>query len=547
MQHKESMKIHFKSLPANRLSLFPEDIFSRIPQNHPVRLVNEVVDGLDIDMLISQYKGGGTSSYHPRMLLKVLFYSYLSNIYSCRKIEKSLQENIHLMWLSGNSTPDYRTINYFRGKRLKGYIQNLFADVVRMLQKLQYVSLDLQYIDGTKIESASGRYSFVWKGSVEKNKAKLEGKIQSVLSEIESQIKQDQNELNKTEVPRPIDSTELKSRLSELNSRQKSSNKQTQKQLKQLQDEHLPRLEKYEQQLDTLGNRNSYSKTDEDATFMRLKDDHMQNGQLKPAYNSQISTENQFITHYSIHQTAGDTTTLKQHLEGFQEQYGTQSIEVVADAGYGSEQNYELLESKAIQAYVKYNYFHKEQKRSQKSNPFLVQNLYYNKELDFYICPMGQRMVYVGYGKRVSTNGYESSISYYQARRCDDCPLRGMCHKSNVNRRIEVNHRLNELKAKARSLLTSEEGLKHRSKRPIEVEAVFGQIKSNNKCSRFTLRSLEKVNIEFGLMAIGHNLRKLAAKRRSEEENRQNIISKTQNRPKTVIFEPCHLKYSYAA
>lgn len=549
MQHKENMKLHFKSLPANRLSLFPEDIFSKIPHNHPVRLVNEVVDGLDIDILVSQYKGGGTSSYHPRMLLKVLFYSYLSNIYSCRKIEKALHENIHLMWLSGNSTPDYRTINYFRGKRLKGHIQSLFAEVVRMLHELQYVNLDLQYIDGTKIESASGRYSFVWKGSVEKNKAKLESKIQSVLSEIESQIKQDQRErsvarLNKIETPKPIDSTELKNKLSELNNKQKSRN---QKQLKQLQEEYLPRLEKYERQLETLGDRNSYSKTDEDATFMRLKEDHMNNGQLKPAYNSQISTENQFITHYSIHQSAGDTTTLKQHLEGFEEQYGKQSTEVVADAGYGSEENYELLESKAIDAYIKYNYFHKEHKKSQKSNPFLVQNLYYNKELDFYVCPMGQRMECVRQGKRISTNGYESSVCYYQAKRCDECPLRGVCHKSNNNRRIEVNHRLNELKAKARSLLTSEQGLKHRSKRPIEVEAVFGQMKSNNKFSRFTLRSLEKVNIEFGLMAIGHNLRKLAVKHYFKQGNRQTSALKTQNRHCIAFFEAYQPKYCLAA
>src|SRR5690606_12698906 len=161
------------------------------------------------------------------------------------------------------------------------------------------------------------------------------------------------------------------------------------------------------------GERNSYSKTDVDATFMRLKDDHMQNGQLKPAYNTQISTEEQFITHYSIHQSAGDTTTLKDHLEGFEENYGSQSDVVVADAGYG-----------------KYNYFPKEQKRAQKNNPFLLQNLYYNKEEDFYVCPMGQKMAFAGKGKRVSTNGYVSSVSYYQAGRCEGCPMRGQCHKA---------------------------------------------------------------------------------------------------------------------
>lgn len=509
---KNRSNIRFKPLPANSPSLFPDDILSKIPANHPVRLVNEVVDSLNIDNLINQYKGGGTSSYHPRMLLKVLFYSYLSNTYSCRKIEKALHENIHFMWLSGNSTPDYRTINYFRGKRLRGEIRQLFADVVRMLQELGYVSLEVQYIDGTKIESAAGRYTFVWKGSVEKNKAKLEHKIQSVLEEIDGQIKADQQELNKEETPRSIDSAELKERLSILNKKLKESDKSTQKQLKKLQEEHLPRLEKYEHQLEILDGRNSYSKTDKEATFMRLKDDHMQNGQLKPAYNTQISTEEQFITSYSIHQTAGDTTTLEKHLNDFEQQHQTQSKEVVADAGYGSEQNYELMETKGITAYVKYNNFHKEQKARQKNNPFLAQNLYYNKEQDFFVCPMGQRLAKTEDKIRYSTNGYPAQVSYYEAKRCAGCPMRGMCHKSKGNRRIEVNHRLNALKVKARERLTSEQGKKHRSKRPVEVEAVFGQMKSNNRFTRFTLRGLEKVDIEFGLMALGHNLRKLAAK-----------------------------------
>lgn len=527
--------ILFKSLPANSPELFPENIFEKIPDNHAVRLVNEVVNNLDIDHIVQQYKGGGTTSFHPRMMIKVLFYAYLNNIYSCRKIEKALQENIHFMWLSGNSLPDYRTINYFRGKRLKNHIQQLFADVVRMLQELQYVSLQVQYIDGTKIESASGRYTFVWKGSVEKNKAKLEDKIQAVLSGIESQIREDQSQLNREQIPKPIDSKELKERLKNLNAAIKDKNKpcrEVEKQIKKIEEEQLPRLEKYEQQLNTLGNRNSYSKTDEDAVFMRLKDDHMQNGQLKPAYNTQISTEDQFITHYSVHQTAGDTTTLEKHLDGFEASYHTQSNEVVADAGYGSEENYELMEGKGIEAYVKYNYFHKEQKRTQKNNPFLVQNLYYNAAEDYYVCPMGQRLYHQYTGKRMSSNGYEAEVHYYEARRCEGCPLRGMCHKSKDNRRIEVNKNLNRLKAKAREKLMSERGLYHRSKRPVEVEAVFGQLKSNNKFTRFTIRGLVGVGIEFGLMSIGHNLRKLIAKQGKADAK---PINKRQNKKNRAI------------
>lgn len=267
------MKVRFKALPSNNPGLFPEDIFERIPEHHPVRLVNQVVDNLNLEHIIKLYKGGGTTSYHPRMLIKVLFYAYLSNIYSCRKIERALQENIYFMWLSGNSTPDYRTINYFRGKRLKGVIQTLFGDIVRMLHELEYVSLKVQYIDGAKIESAAGRYTFVWKKSVEKNKAKLESNIASVLAEIGEQIKQDQSELSREETSKPIDSTELKKKMDQFNADIQEKSKATQKQLKKLEEDYLPRLEKYEQQLETLGDRNSYNKTDPDAVFMRMKDD----------------------------------------------------------------------------------------------------------------------------------------------------------------------------------------------------------------------------------------------------------------------------------
>jgi transposase len=505
-------KVSFKTQTGNFPELFPINIFELIPENHSSRLVDSVVNHLDISEITNLYLGGGCSAYHPRMMIKVIFYAYLSNIYSCRKIARALTENIHFMYLSGNSTPNFRTINEFRGKILKEKIKDLFAEVVKMLVQLGYISLDVQYIDGTKIEAKSNKYTFVWRGSVEKYKEKLELKINTVLCDIENSIQSDNQEINQEELPKRINSEELKEKLSELNKRLKEPTKKQTKELQKLQEEHLPKLQKYEKDLIILRERNSYSKTDPDATFMRLKDDHMKNGQLKPAYNPQISTENQFITHASIHQKPNDTTTLESHLDGFEKAYGKQSKEVVADAGYGSEENYEMLEGKSITAYVKYNYFHAEQRKKMKNNPFLVQNLFYNKEQDFYVCTMGQRMESAGIAKRKSGNGYESQITYYEAKNCNNCPLRGSCHNAKGNRRIEVSHRLNELKERARNLLTSEEGLKHRSKRPIEVEAVFGQLKSNNKFNRFTFKGLEKVEMEFLLMALGHNFRKMAAK-----------------------------------
>jgi len=512
----------FKSQPGHMPELFPSDIFKKIPENHPVRLVDAVVDQLDISQILKLYKGGGTSAYHPRMMVKVLFYSYLSNVYSCRKIAKALGENIHFMFIAGNSTPDFRTINDFRGKKLKNTIQELFAEVIRLLVELGYVSLDIQYIDGTKIESASNRYTFVWRRSVEKYKEKLENKITTILADIESSILNDNQDINHEELPKKIDTEQLRDKLSMINKKLKEPTKAQQKAIQKLQDEHLPKLEKYETDLEIMGDRNSYSKTDPDATFMRLKDDHMRNSQLKPAYNAQISTENQFITHQSIHQTPGDTTTLVSHLEGFAQSHQKQSKQVVADAGYGSEENYEILENQQVDAYIKYNYFHQEQKRKIKNNPFLPQNLFYNPEQDFFVCPMGQRMEKIRTSTRVSKNGYRSQITHYQAKRCDGCPLRGQCHQSKENREIQVNHRLNELRDKAKARLNSEKGREHRSKRPAEVEAVFGQMKSNNRFNRFTMRGLDMVGLEFALMAMGHNLRKLAAKKAQSRPDNPN-------------------------
>ncbi|WP_281637637.1 transposase [Flavobacterium marginilacus] len=165
-----------------------------------------------------------------------------------------------------------------------------------------------------------------------------------------------------------------------------------------------------------------------------------------------------------------------------------------------------------------------------KDNPFLVQNLFYNIQQDFYVCPMGQRMENIGSGKRTSANGYESQVSYYQVKRCHGCPLRGLCHQAKGNRTIEINHRLNQLRAKAKELLTSEKGLEHRSKRPIEVEAVFGQLKNNNKFSRFTFTSIEKVEMEFLLMAIGHNFRKMIAKNNDASKTHLKISFRVLNR-----------------
>ena len=501
-------KIAFKNDNQKQNLLLPPSLDELIPATHSVRVVNAVVDTLNVDSILGSYRGGGNSCFHPRQMLKILVYAYLNNIYSSRRIEQCLLENIHYMWLGGGIKPDHRTINYFRGKRLKGCFDRLFTQIVELLHKEGFVSLQVQYIDGTKIESVSNKYSFVWKGSVEKYDARLREKTDAVLKEIEQVIEAENRD---TSEERELSTEEFSSRVERIKERMQSDGmtKGQRMQVKEL-DAAVEKMAEYDRKREVLGNRNSYSKTDEDATFMRMKEDAMLNGQLKPGYNVQISTENQFVTNYGIYQRPTDTGTLIDYLKSFKERYGITSPEIVADAGYGSEQNYEYMMENEMVPYVKYNYFHKEQTRKLRNNPYLQQNLVYDKERDVFICPNNKELIHTDTYTRKTELGYESTVDRYECQDCSFCPLKSECTKARGNRQIEVNHTLNEYKRQVRELLTSERGLYHRSKRPIEPEAVFGQIKNAHHFRRFHLRSLKKVNVEFGLVAMAHNIRKLA-------------------------------------
>ena len=502
-------KLAIKSDNRKQNLLLPPSLDELVPENHMVRVVDAVIDRLDISDILSTYRGGGNSAFNPKMMLKVLVFAYLSNVYSSRRIEELLKRDIYFMWLAGMKRPDFRTINYYRGKRLKEGFDTVFTQVVRLLHEEGFVSLKVQYIDGTKIESVANKYTFVWRGSVEKYDARLKAKTEVLLRQIEQGHAIENQENPAAE---KLTAEEVAERVERIKEKVDAANlsKEERKALKQIETDAVPRMNRYREQLETMGSRNSYSKTDPDATFMRMKEDAMLNGQLKPGYNVQISTENQFITNFGIYQRPTDTLTMICYLESFKNRYGMQSEEIVADSGYGSEENYEYMFSNGMTPYVKYNMFHVEQRRSYRNNPFRVSNLFYNPDDDFYVCPMGQKRKFVRQERRYTASGYQQTVSVYRASRCEGCPLRGQCHKSKRDRQIEVNHALDDYKARARELLTSEQGLKHRSKRPIEPEAVFGQIKECGRFRRLRLKGLTGAKIDFGLKALAHNLRKLA-------------------------------------
>ena len=523
-------KVQFKTYTPNEIVLFPSNLGERIPKDHPVRLLSRIVDGLDLTELIRTYKSGGTTPFHPRMLLKVVFYAYMNNIYSCRKIEDAMNWNIQYMWLSGNQHPSFSTINRFRSEHMKDCVNSLFIQVVKIMVALGQVSLDVQYIDGTKIESVANKYTFVWKKATLTNKAKLEEKIKSVLRQIDEGIAQD-NAPSKEEgaATDAIDSEHLQqlidkvneenSRLAQGSKEDKEKARQRQKAVDNLQ-KHQEKLKEYEDKLDTMGSRNSYSKTDPDATFMRMKEDAMNNGQTKPGYNLQISAENQFITDFALFPNPTDTLTLIPFFNSFLDRYGHLPQTAVADSGYGSEENYRFMDDAGMEAYVKYNRFHLEQRPRYKPNPFHHDNFHYNADEDYYVCPMGQHMTRVGTSHSKTASGYRSENARYRAQNCKGCPLRCLCYKAKDDRRtIEVNHRLNEYKRKARELLTSEEGIKRRGRRCIEPEAVFGQMKFNMAYRRFRHFGKDKVTMDFAFFAIAFNIKKMCSKIAKQAKN----------------------------
>ena len=509
-----STKVRFKSYNTGIVSIFPVDLGEKIPKNAPVRLIDSIVDGLRLDKVIETYKDGGTTPYHPRVLLKVVFYAYMNNIYSCRRIASLLDRDFHYMWLSGGQTPSFSTINRFRSEHLKDAVNDLFVQVVMKLVEAGQLSLDVQYIDGTKIESVANKYTFVWKKTTERNKEKLEGKIKDILSQIDEGIAQDNapaeetSEMDSSTLQKIIEGINETTAKKEEEGAAKQDLKKRKKTVKQLQ-KAQEKLAEYEDKLETLGDRNSYAKTDPDATFMHMKEDAMQNGQTKPGYNVQISTENQYITVYDFFPNPTDTLTLPSYLQTGFDLYGRFPDMVCADSGYGSEQNYEVMEQMGIEAFVKYNWFHKEQHRPFREDTFRQENLYYNEQEDYFVCPMGQHMTHIGRYQTTNGNGYTSTIDKYRAQNCEGCPLRCRCFQAWGNRIIQVNHKLNSYKRKARERLLSEEGLKHRSRRPIEPEAVFGQIKFNKQYRRFRHRGLDKVRMDFAILAMSFNIQKL--------------------------------------
>jgi transposase len=535
----------FKPYPFGQMALLPRQYDEFIPADHLVRVISEVIEKLDLRALEAQYKGGGTSSYHPRMLLKVLVYAYSQKIYASRRIAKAVQEQLPFLWLSGGQQPDFRTLNTFRSSRMKGVIDEVFAGVLEYLVETGQVKLAQYFVDGTKIEADANKHKVVWRKRKETYEKRLRPQIQALLQEIEQVNAAEQAAYGEQDLeekgaaaPAPeLTAEALKAKIAELNARLQTlapsapsaapaaegatgptaeTLQAAQQALKKLETDCLPRLEKYEQQTETLAGRNSYAKTDPEASCMRMKEDRgAEKPWPKPAYNVQIGTEGQFIVGFSVHGNAGDPTCLIPHLEQVQRNLGRLPAKVIADAAYGSEENYAYVERHQLGNFLKYNTFyqdthHYRDPEKLRAHQFRAEHFRYDPDLDQFICPAEKRLTFTYESQYTTTNQYVTRRRHYAAADCDACPLKPQCTRAKGNRHIQISHKLLAYRRQARENLTSEEGQALRAARSVEVETVFGHLKHNQGFRRFHLRGLKKVKTEWGLLSIAHNMQKLA-------------------------------------
>lgn len=503
--------------------LFPADISTLIPSNHLVRIVNKFVDELDLSDLRATYSGGGAQCYHVGMMLKVLLYGYCEKIYSSRQIAKALRENVNFMWLSAFQTPNFRTINRFRCKHAGKELEQIFAGLVESLLDSGHISFENYFIDGTKIEANSNKFKYVWQANSKRHHENVKQKIREILDEV-SRIDADEdklygdNDLPEVNIGEHITSEMIKERAKKIKLKMppppekpvKKKEKKDPRQglLKFLEKDLLPRLEKYEEQLRILGDRRSYSKTDPDAIFMRLKEDSLQNGQLKAAYNFQIGTENQFILGFSVHAQSGDTKTLQPHLNKLEKDLGFLPDRIIADAGYGSEENYSYLKKLGLEAVIKYNTYDKQQKKSFKRKVFHIDNFYYDENGDYFQCPAGEKLSKTRDKKERTDAGYVRNLAEYSCDNCNECEMKQQCTKAKGNRILSFSRSGYFLRKEMREKLSSEKGKAIYARRKIEPESVFGNIKQNMGFKRLYLRGLRGAEIELGLISMAHNLRK---------------------------------------
>lgn len=501
------MYIHYNT----KQTTLPLEISSCLANDHIVFSIEEFMEQFECPELDAMFRIHGRPSYHPKMMLSAILYSYSRGIYSGRKIAELMTDSLSMQYLTGQLIASYRTINRFRVlPGMEKVIEELFVNFNCYAKMKELVTLDTMFVDGTKIEADANKYTHVWKKATDKFQTKLQHTLKTdFVDEIQPLINQAiQDEMEEEITPEHLKEfaqlleeelqhldKDIREQPTKGKDPRKTKRRAVKKVLNKVQNDYLVRLEKYNHYQSIFDGRNSFSKTDTDATFMRMKDDHMKNGQLKPGYNLQIGTENQFVLHFDVFPNPTDTLTLLPFLDSCHLDIKT----LVADAGYGSEENLLALNDKGIEHYIKYNTFDKEQTRKYQKSSKNMDNWTYDKEQDSYTHPEGFVYTFSHIEHRKTTTGFHQEIKVYKTNQPDQAPQKG----------LYINDRYQILKNEAKEALLSAQGQQIFAQRKIDVEPVFGQIKACLGYTRCNLRGKRKVKIDMGLVLMANNLKKL--------------------------------------
>lgn len=480
-----------------------------IDEQEPVYVANAQLEELNYRKLYQAYSPRGRkSAADPRIMFKLLVYGYMCGIYSTRKLELACRKNIDFIWLlQGEKVPDYSSFARFRSGKAKEAVEDLFYQFVKKLAELEETEHEEVFIDGTKIESMANRYTFVWKSGVEKNLAKLKEKAKVVFNEYGGKrnlTRKTLRELADQQIPK-----------GETLVRGKGKRKgEWQKRYEKL-DALWAKWTDYEDKLFVIGNnRNSMSKTDKDATFMRMKEDHIGNGQLKPAYNVQLAVNSEYITGVAAFSNRTDSGTLIPFLSHIQRMQNRSYRDIVADAGYESVRNYLYLEQHRQNCFIKPICYETRKTKKYKSQFWRVENMKPLEHEDGFLCAGGKKLLFARSSSKKEL-GFVTTTDYYRCEDCSGCPLRGKCFKSSdseKNKEIRMCRESTEHRKAAFENLASERGTLLRMNRSIQVEGAFGVLKSNRKFKRFFMRGKTNISTELFLLCLAFNIQKLLSK-----------------------------------
>ena len=507
---------NYAQISENYQLKLPIDLEILIPEDDSVRLLSLMTEELDYRKLYEAYSPKGRNPVvEPKILFKILLYAYMNDISSSRQIELACKRDINFMWLlQGYKVPDHNTISRFRSERLNPVLDDLFYQFIVKLYEIDEIEFENVFIDGTKIEANANKYTFVWKKSVNKNELKLQEKITSLLKVISEKynynVLKDEN-ISKIELLNNIliFLTDLKVSSNIEFVYGKGKRKTEIQKLIEMTNDYLEKQTKYDMYNSIFDGRNSFSKTDTDATFMHMKDDHMRNAQLKPGYNVQIAVEGEYVVGLDISSERSDQLTLIPFLEKLGESLPAKYKNIVADAGYESEENYVYLEENEQVAYIKPQNYETMKTNKFKNNIGKRENMTYDEENDIYLCHNNKKLKFIGTAIRKSKSGYIANIKIYECENCNDCPVKVKCTKSKGNKKIQVSPVFVEKRLQSLANINSDFGILARMNRSIQVEGTFGVIKGNHGFRIFLTRGKKNVKVEFTLLCLGYNINKL--------------------------------------